>query len=840
MNTEVQTPPCNRATEPEPALRTSAPGETKEGHIASQLRQVHCTLHARLSQYDPNRFNLLVNESQVPLRYCGVPLEREIPFLSSLWSVNLDAAPVRGDAGAADCVVTFRCKSGGVSAIGVSADLQFGDWAKDNYVLLPGAAYNGNRFLSRRIPYSPKLYFVQDIGPDKPIIISDVPRLNFADGPSRIQERSGSLSVPAMGFRSATLQLGFLLLTDQGNGLGDYGLSIEETRSRDAATFSITAPLVRELYNYRICDLAGPSLDRPADFKAGDEVRIGFRLHIFPAPSVQSLFDKFVEVRKTFKAASAVRGRSADSPTCHTAGVRVGSASPVGRAAGLKTRDTADLEACATAADRQLLNCPSTLPFSACFALQEAKFNRENFVPEHGYYSVGPRTNFLQDWQIGWTGGMISTYPLLFAGGEPTRRNVIRNFDWLFPNGISPSGFFWDCGANGAQWIGGDIRKPHTGNWHLIRKSGDGVFYILKQFALMERLGIAVKPAWRDGVRRVCDALATLWRKHGQFGQFVDSLTGEICVGGSTGGAIIPAALALAADYFKQPGYLEVATQAGEKFYTAFTSSGLSCGGPGDALQNPDSESWYGLLESYAQLFDATGERRWLDRAGEASRQFATWVVAYDYQFPPQSTFAKAGIRTTGAVYANTQNKHAAPGICTYSGLGLLKLFRATGDRFHLELLHDIAHNLPQYLPHPLRPLGDATFGRMCERVNMTDWEGPERIGETLNLSTWAETSLMLTTVEIPGLYVQPDKSLLVAFDNIAAQIVFDTPQELTLRLSNPTLAPARVTILAESNAEALRSLPQHALFGSRTAELEPGGTATLAFPKSHLYERTA
>ncbi len=101
---------------------------------------------------------------------------------------------------------------------------------------------------------------------------------------------------------------------------------------------------------------------------------------------------------------------------------------------------------------------------------------------EHGYYSVGPRTNFLQDWQIGWTGGMISTYPLLFAGGEQTRRNVLRNFDWLFPDGISPSGFFWDAGANGTEWIGGDIRKPHTGNWHLIRKSGDAVFFIVKQF----------------------------------------------------------------------------------------------------------------------------------------------------------------------------------------------------------------------------------------------------------------------------------------------------------------------------------------------------------------------
>lgn len=781
----------------ESARRLPQPASPKriQPEVLALLEGVQGSIQARLCAHDFERHNLLVNQTQCTVGSAGKPLAGELSLGGSQWLVQLNARMVPGDKETAEGEVIFNCVSGSLSAASVSVALEFSQWSATNYVLLPGAAYDGNRFLSRRIPYSPKLYFVQDIGPVKPIIISDVPRLNIADGPSRIQERSGSLAVPAVGFRSTAAKRGFLLFTDQGNSLGDYGISVEENRQRDRAMICITAPVVRELHNYRICDLSAPSLDQPAAFKAGDEVRIGFRIHVFPAPTVQSLFDEFARLRKELVA--DVREQS----------LRMGSS-------------------------------PCTLPFSACFALQEEKFNRENFVPEHGYYSVGPRTNFLQDWQIGWTGGMISTYPLLFAGGEQTRQNVLRNFDWLFPNGIAPSGLFWDCGANGTQWIGGDIRKPHTANWHLIRKSGDGVFYILKQLALMERLGIAVKPAWRAGTLRVCDALASLWEKHGQFGQFVDSLTGEVRVGGSTSGAIVPAALALAATYFQRPEYLEVATQAAEKFYREFTVRGLSCGGPGDALQNLDSESWYALLESYAQLFDATGDRRWLERACETSRQFATWVVAYDFQFPPTSTFAKAGICTTGAVYANTQNKHAAPGICTYSGLGLLKLFRATGDRFHLELLHDIAHNLPQYLPHPLRPLGDAAPGRMCERVNLTDWEGPECIGETLNMSTWAETSLMLTTIEIPGLYVQPDKSLVVAFDNVLAEIVTDTAEELKVCLSNPTPASARVTIFAESSVEAQSPWPDNGLLGSHTVQLEPCATTTLAFPKSQSYDR--
>lgn len=733
------------------------------------------TAIARLNQYDHDRFNLLVNQTQAPLTNDSCELE----LSGSKWVVSMDCKPVAENS--YDCEVVFTCMSGVLPAASVSVDLEFSEWTANNYVLMPAAVYDGNRFQSRRIPYSPKLWFVDDIGPDKPIIVTDIPKLNEGDGPSRIQERSGSMALPSIGFRSAPTSSGFWLITDQANSLGDYAIGIEENRSRSRATLSITSPLVRELYSYRICDMHAPSVDVPKDFKAGDLVKISFRLHAFSAPKLQSLFDEYAKIRKPH--------------ATHRVDV---------------------------------------LPFSACFTLQEKKFNRDNFVPEYGYYSVGLRQNFLQDWQIGWTGGMISTYPLLFTGDEKTRCNVLRNFDWLFPNGISPSGFFWDSGANGTEWFGGDIRKPHTANWHLIRKSADAVYFIIKQFLLMEKLGIEVKRSWREGTRGVCDSFVRLWRENSQFGQFLDSLTGGIRVGGSTSAALAPAALVLAADYYGDPGYLEVAEQSAEYFYLEYTRNGLSCGGPGDALQNPDSESCSALIESYVALHDSTHDAKWLERASEAARQFSTWVVSYDFEFPPDSMFGKAGIHTTGSVYANPQNKHAAPGLCTLSGLGLLKLFRATGDRFYLDLLADIAHGLPQYLPHPLKPLGDAKPGHMCERVNMTDWEGPERIGETLRMTTWAETSLMLTTVEIPGLYVRPDLSLVIAFDHITAEVLEDSPTEMKVRLTNPTALPAAVRMFSESGDDAKKPLPENYLYECAIVEMIPGATETITFPKTN------
>lgn len=740
------------------------------------LEQNSCTLSARINQYDTSRFNYLTGTKTIPLSKAT----GEVEFQQATWEVQIKAADVKDRPGASDLAVTFICKKGSSPNTSLSVDISFDYWSDKNYVLLPGAAYNGNRFDWRRIGYSPKLLDPRDIGPDKPVIITDVPKLNHANGPSRIQERSGSMATPAVGFYSPAARKAFWMLTQQRTSLGDSGIDIEESSDRNRAVISVTAPVVRELYKYRITDMRYPSDDKPANFKAGDSLTIRLRLYFFESPQLQGLFDQFSVIRKDL---------SGNSPLA------------------------------------------AVLPFSAAFKVQEKKFDSLNYVPRYGYYSVGRRENFLQDWQIGWTGGMISTYPLFFAGNDSTKRKVIRNFDWLFPNGISPSGFFWDAGEGGTTWYGGDIRKPHTKNWHLIRKSGDGLYYIIRQFMLMEQMGHPVKEEWKTGTRGVADAFVRLWKNAGQFGQFVDSHSGKVMVGGSTSGGIVPGALVLAAKYFGKDEYLVIAKESAEAYYKKYVQRGITCGGPGDAMQNPDSESGYALIESYTTLYELTGDKKWLSMAEDASRQFSTWVMSYDYQFPANSLFGRLDIKSTGAVIANTQNKHGAPGICTFSGLALLKLYRATGNPFYAALLQDIARNMPQYLSHPQKPIPKMNWGWMCERVNTTDWL--EGIGEISYLTTWAETAMMLTSVEIPGLYVQPDRSFFTAFDHIDAKLIRESRETLTLAVSNPTSIEATIKILAENKPDTKKNLGEKELLNYKKIRLGPGETKQLSFRKS-------
>ena len=94
--------------------------------------------------------------------------------------------------------------------------------------------------------------------------------------------------------------------------------------------------------------------------------------------------------------------------------------------------------------------------------------------------------------------------------------------------------------------------------------------------------------------------------------------------------------------------------------------------------------------------------------------------MSYDFAFPAKSTMGKLDALTTGTVWANEQNKHSAPGICTLSGDGLLKLYRGSGGVCVLNLLRDIAHAIPQFLSRADRPIvtfASASAGRSCPKA---------------------------------------------------------------------------------------------------------------------------
>ena len=372
----------------------------------------------------------------------------------------------------------------------------------------------------------------------------------------------------------------------------------------------------------------------------------------------------------------------------------------------------------------------------------EEHMNRDNFSGE--YYA-----EMSQKWQCGWVGGGMSSLPLLQYGQPKSKKRAIRTIDFMTAN-VAASGFFYPMIENGA--VSDDsFGVPHMKNCMLTRKNGDALYFLFKHFDIIEP-----KSAWVEAAKKCADAFVRLYDRYGNFGQFVDVETGEMLFGGTTSGASAISALVRAYRYFNDDKYLKVAVASGEKYYARFIARGLTYGGPGEALCAPDSESCYAMLEALILLYEETNDKKWLTYAENALYLFSTWVMPYAFKFPKDSEFARLNINTVGSVFANAQNKHSAPGICTASGDAIYKLYYYTKNEMFLDLLKDIALFMPQCVSTEARPvfswdvtpkrLGD---GWICERVNTSDWEGEDKVGEVFHSSCWCESALLLAFSEL-------------------------------------------------------------------------------------------
>jgi hypothetical protein len=702
--------------------------------------------------------------------------------------------------------VRVRCelRSGGLTNFGVSLVFECSEWNDSNYVMVPGAIYAGNSFASVSKQYPPSVYLADPHGPDVEAVIADIPRLGPGPCLARLELLSGDAATPAVCVFDPARRRGCIVLFPHQVSGSYTGLAVLIPAGRESASVSVSAPGIRTPTKYSMCSTSTASNDRLLVCAPGDIVELRIEVHEFECDDVPELFAKFEEVRR-------------------------------------------NVESSATVVD--------TMPFSRGALLISAKHNDENWNPEYGYYSVGTTDDPYQDFQTGWVGGGISTYPLYFAGGDECRDRALRTLDFMFAELQTESGFLYGIYHHG-QPLGDAYAHPDNQNWLLIRKNADFLYFALKLRARIPDLDARRIETWDRGLTQLADAFVRLWNKYGQWGQFIDIAAETIEVGGSSSAATAVAGLVLASKLLENPEYLRVAQAAAEHFYANFTSIGVTTGGPGDALQAPDSESAFALLESYLVLYENTNDPTFLTFARHAADQAMSWCVSYDFRFPITSEFGRLDIRTTGSVYANAQNKHSAPGICTFSGNSLLKLFRHTGEGRYLRQAVETAHNILQYLSTEERPIralrssgfvagenyldsmstrpepGDTApplpFGYMNERVNMSDWEGTDMVGEIFAGSTWAETTALLTTIEFPSVYVVADLSIVEAFDSLEARLHGDQ-----LWVHNPTTHSARASILIESAAEMSRPYDQ-ALAETHTHLVGAGETILVAVRGHH------
>lgn len=722
---------------------------------------------------------------------CVSDQEVELSGAGADWGLSLSREAER-------CALQARVIRGNAQQAAFGLAIDDPEWTTDNFVLIPGAVYNGNRFASKPYKYSPPA-----VGPtpgtDEPLHIGDIPRLSLDPGPSHLDQMSIDGAIPGIGVYFPKRKKALVILTGQKNELGPFGIEVIENETRDQARLLLMSPGFRHDHYFTIDGYTRPSPDTAADLPEGTSVTLPFRLHWIDCASVQDLFDFLFEHRQDCFDPVPLRNE---------------------------------------------------IPFSAAWDILHAKHNRTNWLPEYNFYQV----SILQDppnpfmlFQVGWVGGMMIQLPLIQEGDEQSLERCLKMFDFFF-QAQTEYGLFHPF-FNGREFHGEmkqDIDEHGVGTiekkakpWTLVRRIGDAIYFLTRSFRLLEEkeLGEKIKPEWKAGLRKNVEAVLDIWSRHHDFGQYIDIHTGDIVIARSTAAAMMPAALVEAARYFGEAAWIQTAAEIGERFRTHDLADGVTCGGPGDCVQAPDSESIAALIESFILLHEETGEKKWLKATADAIAQTASWVLAYDYEFPEGTALQQIGAQSRGSFLANAQNKTAVPGICTLSGQGILRAYRATGNEAWMDLLRDISHTIPQYLARADKKIPTRlTWGRkglteqpegwICERVNVTQWG--EAIGEISAYSCWCEVAMMLTFTELPGVYWDTSGRKVFVFDHIEATVKEDGQ---TLRLHNPTAFPARVKILAEDDARRRTPLPPLAAATWPVADIAPDQTLNFRVP---------
>ena len=549
----------------------------------------------------------------------------------------------------------------------------------DDFIFIPAACYDGNRFKRLKKKYPP-IFTPLEAKIDMETCITDVPRLE-KNGSGKIQLTSADPAVPCIGVYKRIENKGYLLFTVQEIDGVNLGIAYENGK------MILTYPAERENI-YQIFEMH--KNEAPCEKSDAD---IPYKLLEFECHSMEEFYEKFFDNRK-------IMGMD----------------------------DT----------------LPPVLSKEEQWEIHAEKFDNYCWSEEHQFYSHTGEGGHHGFWQPGWVGGAMQTYAFLKLGTPLQKERAMKTLKHLFKY-QGKSGLFLGSMDREGRIFNDGFSTEGTEDWLLTRKSADCLYYVMRQFELME----SVPEEFEDGIKKTADCFVGLWNKYGQIGQFVGADNGEMYVGGSASAAIVSAGLVVAYRYFKNEEYLRAAEEIGEYYYNNFASKGYTTGGPGEILSCPDSESAFGLLESYVWLYDETKNEKWLRYAKHTANLCSSWVVAYNFKFPSTSEFGRLDMKTIGSVIANIQNKHSAPGICTLSGTSLRKLSEWTGDDRYMTLYREISETVSQYMSTEARPIiaRDGKVSRsgfICERVNMSDWETDSWVGQVWAGSCWCETSNML------------------------------------------------------------------------------------------------
>ncbi len=260
--------------------------------------------------------------------------------------------------------------------------------------------------------------------------------------------------------------------------------------------------------------------------------------------------------------------------------------------------------------------------------------------------------------------------------------------------------------------------------------------------ALAERDAPESRDLWSSAVRSNLDFVLRTMRPDGNPGEAYDRAGAVLDWDGEAGLHWITA-LVEGHRLLGDARYLDAAVRMGRFFLPAVADAYLT-GAPEGTHLLPTSEDPQNAVMAYVALWQATGDRAWLEAARQAADLLMTFRWQYNTVFDPMTVLGRYDYRTKGLDISSPNNVHLHPyGLIALPEL--LALWAATGDAYLLKQTRNNLFGCLQMLA-PCDGAFDARRGMMTERWYQTPCGTPK--GGTLQLAhSWA-SGLVLYAAE--------------------------------------------------------------------------------------------
>ena len=310
-------------------------------------------------------------------------------------------------------------------------------------------------------------------------------------------------------------------------------------------------------------------------------------------------------------------------------------------------------------------NYPRVIPVDKVWEYGIRYVKESLWAEESGYrgFSIGLVPDGQGGWkqrpfvkyEVGWCGqnssfinSLLTDY--LMGGDAESKEKALAAFDtWTAPATLRPNGFYvisYDNILSGRSGIVSDACNLGTAAYNFFEAAT-----LLEKCSEPQRAARA-----REVALAICDFVKSRQMTTGVYGKGWNE-EGECLYRDGTVGAFMIAPMIQAGILTGNSEYMTSALNAYNYYYDEFLKNGYTTAGALDTWC-VDKESSMPMLRASLQLFDATGDSTYIDKAERISNYLSTWLWHYTANYDNDSDMEQYGYNTFGATSVSVQHHH--------------------------------------------------------------------------------------------------------------------------------------------------------------------------------------